>query len=110
MKFKTGDKVLVTAGKDKGTKSEITRVLAKSDEVVVKGANMYTRHVKPIQGRAGEMVRLERPMSTAKIAVLNDKGQPDRIAVRVSKDGLKERVFAKSGGLVPESGKTKKKK
>lgn len=102
MKFKVGDKVLVTGGKDKGIKSEIIRVIPKTGRVVVKGANQYTKHVKPIQGKAGEKVRLERPLPTAKIAVLNDKGIQDRIAFSVAKDGTKTRIFKKTGASMPE--------
>lgn len=107
MKFKVGDKVLVTAGKDKGTKSEIIAVIPKDDRVVVKDANMYTRHIKAQSGKAGERVRKERAMSPAKIAILNDKGEADRIGYQVAKDGSKERVFKKTGKAVPEN-KTKK--
>ena len=54
MKFKVGDQVLVTAGKDKGKKSEVLRVFPKSNKVLVKGVNMYVKHVKPFMDRAGE--------------------------------------------------------
>lgn len=107
MKFKVGDTVLVTAGKDKGKTSTITRVNPAKDTVVVKDANLYTRHVKPSQGRAGETVRRERAMSVAKIAIINDKGQVDRIGYQVAKDGSKERIFKKTGKVIatPVSGK-----
>lgn len=108
MKFKVGDTVLVTAGKDKGKTSVITAVLPKKQQVVVKDVNMYTRHIKASQGRAGEKVRKERAMSPAKIAVINDKGQPDRIGYQVAKDGSKERIFKKTGKVVPQSKEAKK--
>jgi large subunit ribosomal protein L24 len=103
VKFKVGDKVLVTAGKDKGKTSEITAVLPQANKVVVKDANMYTRHVKPVQGRSGEKVRKERALDTAKIAIINDKGNPDRIGFRVAKDGSKDRIFKKTGKVVPDN-------
>ncbi|MBP7768266.1 50S ribosomal protein L24 [Candidatus Woesebacteria bacterium] len=108
MKFKVGDTVLVTGGKDKGKKSEIVRVLPKLDRVVVKGANMYVHHVKPIQGRPGSKTTAERALPTAKIAVINDKGQQDRIGYTVAKDGSKTRVFKKTGAVMPEPKKTSK--
>lgn len=67
-KFKKGDTVLVTAGKDKGKTGEIIRVFPKKDTVVVKGANLYKKHVKPTQNTEGGMVSKERPLSTAKIS------------------------------------------
>ena len=80
-KFKKGDIVLVTAGKDKGKIGEITKVLPKSDTVVVKGANMYKKHVKPTQNTEGGMVSRERPLSTGKISHVQD-GKQLRFAQR----------------------------
>lgn len=108
MKFKVGDKVLVTAGKDKGKTSVITMILPKKDRAVVKDVNMYTRHIRPVQGRAGEKVRKERPLSPANFAIVNDQGQPDRIGYSVAKDGSKERIFKKTGKVIPEQKVAKK--
>ncbi len=102
MKFKVGDQVLITSGKDKGQKGKITQVLPNKDQVVVAGLNLYVKHIKPYADRPGERVRLPRPLSTAKIAILNHKGQPDRIGYKLTKDGQKVRVFKKTGQPVPE--------
>lgn len=104
MKFKINDQVIVTSGKDKGRKGTITKVLPAKNEVVVEGANLYTRHVRKMQGKAGEKVRKERPLSTAKIAILNEKGEADRIGYEI-RDGIKMRVFKKTQTLVPEQTK-----
>ncbi|MFZ2199943.1 MAG: 50S ribosomal protein L24 [Microgenomates group bacterium] len=74
-KFKKGDVVLVTAGKDKGKTGEITKVYPKKDSVVVKGANLYKKHVKPTQNTEGGMVSRERPLSTGKISHVQDGKQ-----------------------------------
>lgn len=102
MKFKVGDKVKVTTGKDKGKTGVITRVLPKQQKVVVEGMNQYTRHIKQMLNQPGQKTVLERPLSTAKIAILNEKDQTDRIAYSVDSKGNKTRVYKKSGGLVPE--------
>lgn len=107
MKFKVGDTVLVTGGKDKGKKAEIIRVLPSSERVVVKDVNKYVKHIKPIQGRAGSKASIERPLPTAKVAIINDKGQQDRIGYKVATDGTKTRIFKKTGAVVPEAKKTK---
>ncbi len=101
MKFKVGDTVSITAGKDKGKTGVISKVVVARDRVVVAGMNTYTKHVKPMAGRAGERVVLERPLPTASIAIINDKGAPDRIKISVAKDGSKTRLFAKTGAVVP---------
>ena len=110
MKFKVGDKVLITAGKDKGQKGEIVQVLPTQNRVIVQGFNMYSKHIKPIGDRAGDKVRRERPLPVAKIAIINDKGQVDRVGYQVAKDGTKQRVFKKTGQPVPDLDKKKAKK
>ena len=109
MKFKVGDKVKVTSGKDKGKLSSIVKVIPKKNTVVVEGANMYVKHVEPMGGRSGDKLSVERALSTAKIALVNDKGEVDRIGYKVAKDGSKTRVFKKTGAAVPEP-KTEAKK
>jgi len=108
MKFKVGDKVLVTAGKDKGKTGTILKVDQKSEKVIVEGANKYTKHIKPMMGRSGDKVLVERYLPTAKIAILNDANKPDRIGYKVSADGSKTRVFKKSGSVITENKESKK--
>lgn len=86
-KFKKGDIVLVTGGKDKGKTGEIMRIFPKSDTVIVKGANMYKKHVKPTQNTQGGMVARERSLSTGKI-MLTVLGKPVRVGLKVEKSGV----------------------
>ncbi len=102
MKFKINDQIIVTAGKDKGKKSIITAVLPKKNQVIVKDANMYKRHIRKMQGKAGEIVNKERPLHTAKIAIINDQGKPDRIGYLIQ-DGAKKRIYRKTKKIIPES-------
>lgn len=101
MKFKAGDQVLVTAGKEKGKKGTITKVFPEANKVLVEGINLYTKHVKPFAGQEGQRVRRERPLPTANVAVINDKGVADRIGYAVAKDGSKTRIFKKTGTAMP---------
>lgn len=109
MKFKVGDQVIVTGGKDKAKKSQITQVLAGGKLVVVAGINMYVKHVKPYGDRPGERIKKERPLNVANVAVLNDKGKPDRIGYKVLKDGTKQRIFRKTGSVAETAKKEIKK-
>ncbi len=86
-KFKKGDIVLVTGGKDKGKTGEIMKVFPKKDSVIVKGANMYKKHVKPTQHTEGGMVSRERALSTGKI-MLTVAGKPVRVGLKVEKAGV----------------------
>ena len=102
MKFRVNDQVIVTSGKDKGRKSKIIQVLPDKNQVVVDGVNMYTRHVRKMMGRPGDKIRRERPLSTAKVAIVNDKGQADRIGY-VLEDGVKKRIYKKTKTVITES-------
>ncbi|GIK84069.1 MAG: 50S ribosomal protein L24 [Patescibacteria group bacterium] len=108
MKLKVGDKVLVTTGKDKGKTGTVVKVDPKLERVVVEGVNKYVKHIKPVAGRAGDKVLVERYLATAKVAILNEKNQPDRIGYQVAKDGSKVRVFKKTGTVITEKKESKK--
>jgi large subunit ribosomal protein L24 len=100
MKFKVGDTVTVTSGKDKGKQGKIVRVFPEAETVIVQGMNMYTRSFKPMMGQAGRRERKERPLATAKIAIVNaETGKVDRIGYEM-KDGVKTRIFKKTGKAV----------
>ncbi|WKZ25239.1 MAG: 50S ribosomal protein L24 [bacterium] len=70
MKFKKGDTVKITAGKDKGREGKIEAVLPKINAVVVPEINMYKKHVKGFQGQKGGIYDLPRPVNTAKVAII----------------------------------------
>ena len=101
MKLKVGDKVLVTAGKDKGKKSVVTALLIRENKVVVKDVNLYFKHIKPFMDRPGEKVRRERALPVSNVAILNEKDQADRVAYRITA-GKKERIFRKTGTVIAE--------
>ena len=103
MKFKVNDKVLVTAGQDKGQSGVIKKVYPKLNKVLVEGVNKYTKHIRPIAGRAGDKISSERPLHTSSVAIINDKGQPDRIGYAVGKDGSKSRIYKKTGKVIKEN-------
>jgi large subunit ribosomal protein L24 len=107
MKFKLGDTVLVTAGKDKGKQGKVVKVLLAKEAVVVDEVNMYVKHMKPMNNQPGQRVLRPRPLPTAKVAILNNEGKQDRIGYKVSKDGAKVRIYKKTGKEIPEQGKKK---
>jgi large subunit ribosomal protein L24 len=101
MKFKVGDQVLVTGGKDKGKQGKIIRVMPLLDRVVVEGVNMYVKHIKPFAGRPGDKVRRERALPTANVAIFNpETKKPDRIGYQLAKDGTKTRIYKKTGKVI----------
>lgn len=101
MKFKVGDTVLVTAGKDKGRKGTIERAWPKTSRILVKGVNLYKRHVKGKEGQRGGIITLERSLSVAQVAIICPACQkPTRINYQLGKAGRKQRICNKcQGGL-----------
>ena len=80
MKFKKGDTVIVTIGKDKGKKGKIEKVMPDKGAVLVAGVNLYKRHLKKRDERQPHgIVELPRPLAVAKIALVCPAcGKPTR--------------------------------
>ena len=100
-KLKRDDEVIVIAGKDKGKRGTVRRIIDR-DRVVVSGVNMIKKHTKPNPqaGVAGGIVEQEAPIQVSNLAVYNAKaGKGERVGYRVE-DGTKVRVFKSSGDLV----------
>ncbi len=86
MKFKKGDEIIVTIGKDKGRKGEIEKVFATQSAVVVAGVNLYKRHMKRRDEKhPGGIIEKPRPLSVGKIALVCPKcGKQTRIGFLVT--------------------------
>ena len=72
MFVKTGDKVKVIAGKDKGKEGIVLSVNVKKNRVVVKGVNMIKKHQKPSQTNAnGGVVESEGSIHASNVKVVS---------------------------------------
>ena len=101
MKIKTGDNVVVIAGKDRNKTGKVMRVLEKSGRVVVEGLNTVTRHVKKTAQKKGQKVSFEAPLSASNVMLIDPKTKKaTRIGYRVSKDGKKERIAKNSNTVI----------
>ncbi|MBR1718499.1 MAG: 50S ribosomal protein L24 [Bacilli bacterium] len=97
MKLKTGDKVVVIAGKDKGKEGTITKTLKDLNKVVVEGVNVAKKHVKPNGQQAGSIVEVEMPIHASNVMVVDPKTKKGtRVGHNINKDGKKVRVSKKS--------------
>ena len=93
MNFKTGDKVVVISGKDKGKEGKITHVLRAENRVVVEGVNIVKKHVKGNGQTAGSINEVEAPIHASNVMIIDPKTKkPTRIGHSVNKDGKKIRV------------------
>ena len=97
MKFKKGDKVVVIAGKSKGKEGSIIKVLRDENKVIVEGANMIKKHIKPNGEGAGSIVETEAPIHASNVMLLDPKTKkPTRIGHTTNKAGKKVRLAKKS--------------
>jgi large subunit ribosomal protein L24 len=93
--------VIVLAGKDKGKRGTVRRVLD-DNRVVVSGVNMIKKHTRPNPqaGVQGGIVEREMPIQVSNVAIFNSAtGKADRVGFRVE-DGSKVRIFKSSGEAV----------
>ena len=98
MKFKKGDTIVVTIGKDKGHKGKIEKVFPDVGKVTVPGVNIFKRHMKRKDDKnPGGIIDIVKPIDVSKIAlVCASCGKPTRIGMLVSKTE-KVRICRKCG-------------
>ena len=83
MKIKLKDTIIVNVGKDHGRQGVVAKILPQDNTVVIEGLNQYKKHVKPSQGRKGEIVTISRPLDVSKVALVCPKcKQPTRVGYR----------------------------
>ena len=101
MRIKKGDTVQILSGNDKGKTGEVLEVIPKADKIVVKGANIRKKHVKPRkQGEEGGIIPVECAIHSAKVNVVCPKcGKATRIGYEVEKDE-KVRICKKCGAKI----------
>ena len=64
---KSGDKVVVTSGKDKGKVSSVKKVITSENKVIVEGANIVTKARKAQGGEQGGLIKMEAAMDSSKV-------------------------------------------
>jgi large subunit ribosomal protein L24 len=102
MKIKKGDTVAIIAGKDKGKKGKVYRVLSKEDRIVVKGLNIIKRHSRT-RGRTRQagIIELEAPLHVSNVMLLCNKcGKPVRVSFRSLDAGRRVRVCHSCGEVI----------
>jgi large subunit ribosomal protein L24 len=101
LKVKKGDEVVVIAGKDKGKKGKIVKVIPDESRVIVDGVNMIKRHTKPSRTSAGGIVAKASPLHVSNVQLIDPKsGKGTRVGYKTLQDGKKVRVARKSGEVI----------
>ncbi|MCR5024737.1 MAG: 50S ribosomal protein L24 [Lachnospiraceae bacterium] len=98
LKIKMGDTVKIIAGKDKDKEGKVISINRKTKRIIVEGANMVSKHVKPnVSNPNGGIVSQESPIDISNVMYVH-KGKPTRIGFKFE-NGKKVR-YAKSTGEV----------
>ncbi len=102
LKIKRDDEVIVIAGRDKGKRGKVERVLS-NDRLIVSGINIVKKHQKPNPqaGVTGGIVEKEAAIQVSNVALFNAATQKaDRVGFKILEDGKKIRIFKSNGEAV----------
>ena len=107
LKIRTGDRVKVISGKDRGKTGRVLRVEPANERLYVEHLNMIKRHTRPQQvagsqseAQLGGVIEREGPIHISNVMLLDAKGAPTRVAIKRD-SGQRVRV-AKSTGATLE--------
>ena len=103
MHVRSGDKVVVISGKDKGKEGTVLKAIPSKDRVVVEGVNMMKKHLKPSQmNPEGGILETEAAIHVSNVMHVDpESGERTRIRHEIKEDGTKVRVAVKSGNEIP---------
>ena len=98
-RIRSGDEVIVIAGKNKGSHGKVLKVNLDDDRVVIQGVNIVTKHVKPSrENPQGGIQKREAPIHLSNVMLADPKsGDPTRVRFQTLENGTKVRIAVKSG-------------
>jgi large subunit ribosomal protein L24 len=103
-KIRSGDEVIVIAGKDKGKQGRVIRI-TDDGRILVENINVVKRHTKANPGRnkAGGILEKEMSLPISNVALVNPTtGKPDRVGFKFLEDGTKVRYFKSNGEVITQ--------
>lgn len=101
-RIKKGDEVLVIAGKDKGKRGSVLRVLG-DEKLIVENVNIIKRHTKPNPqaGVSGGIIEREAAIHASNVMLFNAQTKKgDRVGIRTLGDGRRVRYFKSTNEVV----------
>lgn len=106
-RIKKGDEVIVLAGRDKGKRGNVLRVIAGQDadrgRALVDNINIVKRHTRgnPNNNESGGIIEKEAPIHLSNLALYNaTSGKGERVGFKTLEDGRKVRYFRSNGEVV----------
>lgn len=101
-KLRRDDEVVITAGKDKGKRGKVQRILD-DGRLIVTGVQIIKKHQKPNPQLEipGGIIEKEAPIAVSNVAIWNSEAnKADRVGFKVQEDGKKVRIFKSSGEVI----------
>jgi large subunit ribosomal protein L24 len=97
-----GDTVMVVAGKERGKKGKVLRVIPEKGRVVVERLNLIKKHQKPTQKvRQGGIIEREGSIHLSNVMLVDPASdKPTRVGMKALSDGKKVRVARRSGEML----------
>jgi large subunit ribosomal protein L24 len=107
-KIKSGDKVIITKGKDLGKSGLVQKLFLDKSRILVAGINIVKKHIKPRGNQKGGIFEMENPISISNVAIIcpNCK-KPAKIGFEL-KGGIKQRICKKCKTVITNTDKSKK--
>lgn len=103
MRIRSGDEVIVVAGKEKGKVGRVVRVLPEKRQVVVEGVRVVRRHQKPQGERSGGILQKEMPLDVSNVALWDaEAGVRVKVGYKVDGDAGKVRINRKTGAVLEQ--------
>ncbi len=96
-KIRKNDEVMVIKGRDRGRKGKVLRAMPKENRLIVEGANMIKRHMRPTGTmRQAGIIEKEAPIHSSDVMLICKKcNQPARVGFSYLEGGSKVRVCKK---------------
>src|SRR3954468_7097700 len=96
--IRSGDTVVVIAGRDKGKTGKVLRILTAKDRCVVEGVNRVWKHVRPSQrSPQGGRIQKDAPIHLSNVMPVDPStGKGTRVKF-IDKDGQRRRIASRSG-------------
>ena len=104
-RVRKGDTVVVVAGKERGKRGKVLRVIPGKGRVLIERVNMIKKHQRPTQKlRQGGIIEREGPIHLSNVMLVDPQtDKPTRVGVRSLTDGKKARVAHKSGEIIDKA-------
>lgn len=100
-KFRKGDNIVVIAGRDRGKKGSVLKVMPGEERLIVQGVNIVKRHMRASATQAGGIVEKEATIHVSNISHVDPSdGKATRIGFRVLEDNRKVRYAKRSGEIM----------